>query len=123
MIFNALIVSDGVLHIIDLKSGAGIKIDAEENDQLRIYALGAMKMFDFLYQLDTVRMSIFQPKLGNVPTWETTAAALIEWANTVLTPAAQLAWNGEEGYHAGDHCRFCNMSMDCPVRLVIKYPP
>lgn len=113
---DALIVSDGVLHIIDLKSGRGVKVDAEENDQLRIYALGAMQMFDFLYRFDTVRMSIYQPRLGNVQTWETTAAELLEWAETVLVPAAKLAWDGKGGYCAGDHCRFCKAKAECRAR-------
>ena len=113
---DALIVSDSVLHIIDLKSGRGVKVDAEENDQLRIYSLGAMQMFDFLYQFDTVRMSIYQPRLGNVQTWETTAEALTEWAETVLAPAAKLAWEGGGGYRVGDHCRFCKAKAECRAR-------
>jgi len=113
---DALIVSDGVLHIIDLKSGRGVKVDAEENDQLRIYALGAMQMFDSLYRFDTVRMSIYQPRLGNVQTWETTAAELVKWAETVLIPAAKLAWDGKGGYSAGDHCRFCKAKAECKAR-------
>lgn len=113
---DALILSDGVLHIVDLKSGRGVKVDAEENDQLRIYALGAMQMFGFLYDLGTVRLSIYQPRLGNVQTWETTAADLLLWAETVLAPAAQLAWKGEGGYRAGDHCRFCRAKAECRAR-------
>lgn len=113
---DALIVSDGVLHIIDLKSGRGVKVNAEENDQLRIYALGAMRMFAFLYRFDTVRMSIYQPRLGNVQTWETTAEALTEWAETVLVPAAKLAWDGKGGYKAGEHCRFCKAKAECRAR-------
>jgi hypothetical protein len=113
---DALIVSDGVLHIIDLKSGRGVKVDAEENDQLRIYALGAMRMFDFLYRFDIVRMSIFQPRLGNVQTWEVSADSLTDWAETVLAPAASLAWSGEGSYAAGDHCRFCKAKAECRAR-------
>ena len=113
---DALIVSDGVLHIVDLKSGRGVKVDAEENDQLRIYSLGAMQMFDFLYRFEIVRMSIYQPRLGNVQTWEVRADALTEWAKTVLVPAANLAWNGEGGYAAGEHCRFCKAKAECRAR-------
>ena len=113
---DALIVSDGILHIIDLKSGRGVKVDAEENDQLRIYAIGAMQMFGFLYRFDTVRMSIYQPRLGNVQTWETTAEALAEWAEAVLVPAAKLAWDGKGSYKAGGHCRFCKAKAECRAR-------
>lgn len=113
---DALIVSDAVLHIIDLKSGRGIRVDAEENDQLRIYALGALAMFDFLYDIATVRMSIFQPKLGNCSTWEISATALTDWAKNTLKPAAQLAWNGGGDYKAGSHCQFCKAKAECRKR-------
>ena len=113
---DALIVSDAVLHIIDLKSGRGIRVDAEENDQLRIYALGALAMFDFLFDFNTVRMSIFQPKLGNCSTWEISVAELTDWAKNTLIPAAQLAWNGGGDYKAGSHCQFCKAKAECRKR-------
>lgn len=113
---DALIVSEGVLHIIDLKSGRGVKVDAEENDQLQIYSLGALQMFDCLYPIDIVRMSIYQPRLGNVQTWETTVKELTEWAETVLMPAAKLAWDGKGNFCAGDHCRFCKAKAECRAR-------
>ncbi|MDY4784695.1 DUF2800 domain-containing protein [Pygmaiobacter massiliensis] len=113
---DALIVSDGVLHIIDLKSGSGIKVDAEGNDQLRIYSLGALAMFGFLYDIATVRMSIFQPKLGNCSTWEIPVDELTGWAENTLIPAARLAWNGEGDYKAGTHCQFCKAKAECRKR-------
>lgn len=113
---DALIVSDGVFHIIDLKSGSGIKVDAEENNQLRIYSLGALAMFDFIYDITTVRMSIFQPKLGNCSTWEIPVGELTDWAENTLIPAAQLAWNGEGDYKAGSHCQFCKAKAECRER-------
>lgn len=113
---DALIVADGVIHVIDLKSGCGIKVDAEGNDQLRIYALGGLSMFDFLYNIDTVRMSIFQPRLGNCSTWEISVAELTDWAESTLIPAAQLAWNGKGEYKSGPHCRFCKAKAECRER-------
>lgn len=112
---DALIVSDDVLHIIDLKSGY-VKVDAEENDQLRIYALASLTMFDFLFDINTVRMSIFQPKLGNCSTWEIPVTELTDWANDTLIPAAQLAWNGGGEYKAGSHCQFCKAKAECRER-------
>lgn len=113
---DALIVSDGVLHIIDLKSGCGIKVDSEENDQLRIYSLGALVMFDFLYDITMVRMSIFQPRIGNCSTWEISVTELRDWAENTLIPAAQLAWNGGGEYKAGSHCQFCKAKAECRKR-------
>lgn len=83
---DALIISDGVLHICDLKYGTGVKVDAVGNDQLRIYALGAFEMFSCLYDISTVRMSIFQPRLSHSDTWELPIDELLKWANEVLGP-------------------------------------
>ena len=113
---DALIISEDVLQIIDLKAGRGVKVDAEGNDQLRIYALGALEMFGFLYPVHTVRMSIFQPRLANCSTWEVSREDIERWAEEVLKPAAELAWYGNGDYKAGDHCRFCKAKAECRER-------
>ncbi len=113
---DALIISDGMLHIIDLKYGRGVKIDAEGNDQLRIYTLGALDMFGFLYPVNTVRMSIFQPRLGGCSTWEVSCEDIEKWAEEILKPAAELAWYGNGDYKAGDHCQFCKAKAECRER-------
>lgn len=113
---DALIISDGVLHIIDLKYGRGVKIDAAGNDQLRIYALGALEMFGFLYPIHTVRLSIFQPRIFNCSTWEVSREDIERWAEEVLKPAAELAWYGNGDYKAGSHCQFCKAKAECRER-------
>mgnify|MGYP000292535725 FL=1 len=113
---DALIISDGVLHICDLKYGTGVKVDAVGNDQLRIYALGAFEMFSCLYDISTVRMSIFQPRLSHCDTWELPIDELLKWANEVLVPAAKQAWNGQGEFKAGEHCRFCKAKSNCRKR-------
>lgn len=113
---DALIISDGVLHICDLKYGTGIKVEAVGNDQLRIYALGALEMFSCLYEISTVRMSIFQPRLSHCDTWELPVEELLKWADEVLVPAAKQAWNGEGNFKAGEHCRFCKAKTTCRKR-------
>ena len=113
---DALIISDGVLHICDLKYGTGVKVDAVGNDQLRIYALGAFEMFSCLYDISTVRMSIFLPRLSHSDTWELPIDELLKWANEVLVPAAKQAWNGQGEFKAGEHCRFCKAKSNCRKR-------
>ncbi len=117
---DVLIVSDGVLHVVDLKYGRGVKIDAEGNDQLRIYVLGALEMFGFLYTIHTVRMSIFQPRLANCATWEVSCEDIERWAEEVLKPAAELAWYGNGDYKAGDHCQFCKAKAECRERAKVN---
>lgn len=110
---DALIVSDGILHICDLKYGTGVKVEAVDNDQLRIYALGAFEMFSCLYDISTVRMSIFQPRLSHCDTWGIPIEELLKWADDVLVPVAKQAWNGEGDFKAGEHCRFCKVRATC----------
>jgi len=113
---DALIVSDGVLQVCDLKYGRGVAVVAEGNEQLMIYALGALTMFDGIYDINTIRMSIFQPRLSNCSTWEVSRDDLESWAEETLKPAARLAWEGNGEYKAGDHCRFCKAKSECRER-------
>ncbi|MCK9287822.1 MAG: DUF2800 domain-containing protein [Sphaerochaetaceae bacterium] len=113
---DALIISDGVLQICDLKYGRGVRVAAEGNEQLMIYALSALSMFEVIYDIHTIRMSIFQPRLSNCSTWEVSREKLERWAEETLKPTAQLAWAGNGNYKAGDHCQFCKAKAECRER-------
>ena len=113
---DAVIVADGLLHIIDLKYGVGILIEAERNSQMMCYALGALDTFGDLYDIDRIRMSVFQPRRENVDTWEIGKEELLRWADEVLAPTAKLAYNGEGEFAAGDHCQFCHAKATCRKR-------
>lgn len=113
---DCVIIADGTLHIIDFKYGRGILVDAYMNSQLLLYSLGALELFDCLYDIDTVSMTIFQPRRGNVSTYTLPKADLYEWADTVLAPSAELAWSGEGEYHCGEWCQFCKAKADCRER-------
>lgn len=113
---DCVIIADGTLHIVDFKYGRGILVEAEDNPQMMLYALGALELFDCLYDIDTVSMTIFQPRRGNVSTYTLPKADLYEWADTVLVPAAELAWSGEGEYHCGEWCQFCKAKADCRER-------
>ena len=113
---DCVIIADGTLHIVDFKYGRGILVEAEDNPQMMLYALGALELFDCLYDIDTVSMTIFQPRRGNVSTYTLPRADLYEWADTVLAPAAELAWSGEGEYHCGEWCQFCKAKADCRER-------
>ena len=90
---DCIIVADGTMTISDYKHGMGIKVEATDNPQLKTYALGTLAMFDFLYDINTVRLIIYQPRLENVDEWEISVAELLEWAEHTLKPTAQLAYN------------------------------
>ena len=113
---DCIIVADGTMTIVDFKYGLGILVDAENNSQMRMYALGALNLFEALYDIQTVRMCIFQPRRNNVSVAEVTKDELLHWADDVLIPAATLAAQGEGEYKAGKHCQFCKIKATCRKR-------
>lgn len=117
---DCLIVADKLLHIIDFKNGLGVLVDAEENPQMMLYALGALQLFDALYDIDTISMSIFQPRRENVSTWTITVAELKEWAEKILRPKAELAFKGEGEFNPGPWCTFCKAAVKCRARAEEK---
>ena len=117
---DCLIVADKLLHIIDFKYGLGVLVEAEENPQMMLYALGALRLFDALYDIDTISMSIFQPRRENVSTWTITVAELEEWAEKTLRPKAELAFKGEGEFNPGPWCTFCKAAVKCRARAEEK---
>ena len=83
------------IHIIDLKLGKGVVVDAEQNVQLMIYGLGVLDMLGFLYEIDTVELTIVQPRIEHFSTWEISAGELLAWGKDVLEPGAAKALSGE----------------------------
>lgn len=113
---DCLIVADDTLTVIDYKHGLGILVEAEKNPQMMCYALGALDLFDRIYDIQKVSMTIFQPRRENVSTYTLSKEDLLQWAETVLKPTAELAAKGEGEYKAGDHCRFCKIRATCRKR-------
>lgn len=113
---DVVIISDDVMEIIDLKYGKGVPVEAEGNAQLRLYALGALAAFGNLYDIQSVKMTICQPRLNNVSSAELVVEDLLDWANTEVKPKAALALNGEGTFYAGSHCKFCKAKAVCRAR-------
>lgn len=113
---DCLIVADGTLHVIDLKYGLGVLVEAERNPQMMLYAIGALALFDALYDIEQVALTVFQPRRENVSTWTISVTELNEWAEQTLKPAAELAANGEGEFCAGSWCQFCKIASTCRAR-------
>lgn len=113
---DAIVIADGTLHIIDLKYGRGVSVSAEDNPQMKLYSLGALEIFDSLYDINKVDMTIYQPRLANVSNWEIPVKDLYEWAENILKPTAELAFKGEGQYHCGEWCQFCKAKSECRER-------
>lgn len=113
---DCLIVADGTLHVIDLKYGLGVLVEAEWNPQMMLYAIGALALFDALYDIEQVALTIFQPRRENVSTWTISVTELNKWAEHTLKPAAELAAKGEGEFYAGAWCQFCRIASTCRAR-------
>ena len=113
---DMVIVTDKLVHIIDLKLGKGVPVYAEKNPQLMIYGLGVLESAEMLFTVEMVRLTIFQPRLSNSSTWEITPEELKAWGDEVLRPAGELALKGGGDLRAGSWCRFCKARFTCRQR-------
>ena len=113
---DCLIIADNILQIIDFKYGLGILVEAENNPQMMCYALGALELFDAIYDIDTVAMTVYQPRRQNVSTFEMSKDDLYRWADEVLKPTAELAFAGDGNFLCGEWCGFCKAKHECRAR-------
>ena len=113
---DCVIVADDVLQIIDYKHGLGVLVSAEKNPQMMCYALGALELFDGIYDINSIQMIIFQPRRENVSTCNISKEELLSWADEVLKPTAELAYEGKGEFKAGEHCQFCKVKATCRKR-------
>ena len=110
---DAIIIADGCLEIIDFKYGKGVRVSAEENPQMMIYALGAYEAYSFEYNINRVRMTIVQPRIDNLSEYELTTVDLLKWAALKLAPKAKEAYDGNGKQLPGEWCQFCRVKCNC----------
>ncbi len=113
---DCIIIADGTLQICDYKHGLGVLVSAEKNPQLQCYALGALELFDGIYDIDIVSMTIYQPRRENISTYKLAKDELYRWADEALRPAAELAFAGDGDFRCGEWCGFCKAKHDCRAR-------
>ena len=115
---DVVIIRDGFLHVIDLKYGKGVEVSVEGNPQIRLYALGAINMFDLMYEFKSVNMVIYQPRRESISQESMSVKDLQEWAEEVIKPAAGLALSDKPPYCPGEWCtsHFCPGAGACKAR-------
>ena len=117
---DCIIIADETLNIVDYKHGKGVEVSAEDNPQMKLYALGALELFDCLYDISKVQMTIFQPRLSNVSVFVMDKADLLNWANDELTTKAELAFEGKGELCCGEWCKFCKAKSNCKERARVN---
>ena len=113
---DAVIIGGSTMVVCDFKYGSGVEVSATENTQLMCYALGCYLAFSPIYDITTIRLMIYQPRLSNYSVWECSADTLTAWAEEELRPKAKLAEAGEGTFAAGEWCRFCKARYTCRER-------
>lgn len=117
---DCIIIDDETLNIVDYKHGKGVEVSAADNPQMKLYALGALELFDCLYDISKVQMTIFQPRLSNVSVFVMDKADLLNWANDELTAKAELAFEGKGELCCGEWCKFCKAKSNCKERARVN---
>lgn len=112
---DCIVIGGKVLHVIDLKYGKGVQVEATENPQMMLYALGALAAYSMLYAIETVKMTIVQPRLDNISEYEMSVTDLTAWGESIK-PVAQIAFEGKGEFCAGEWCRFCRAKAQCRAR-------
>lgn len=116
---DCIIISDGILSLIDFKYGQGVLVQADHNEQLMTYAAGAVDTFGEIYDFTEVEMSIFQPRRASVDTFSMSKEDLLSWADNELAPKAKMAFEGKGDFHCGAWCKFCAISGECRERAKV----
>lgn len=113
---DCIVIADGVMNVVDYKHGKGVEVSAAENPQMMLYALGALEIFDGIYDIEEVRMTIYQPRKSNISVSVIEKDELLEWAQNGLIYKAKLAFEGQGEFHCGEWCRFCKAKAECRER-------
>lgn len=109
-----IIQSDGTLRVIDLKYGQGVRVDAEDNSQAMLYALGAYADFGYIHDINTIEITIHQPRLDHVSEWAISVDQLLEWGEEVKVKALA-CFEPDAPRNAGDkQCQWCKAKATCP---------
>ena len=116
---DCIMIGAGRLCVIDYKNGAGVPVDACENSQMMLYALGALKVYAPIFgsSIREIHLAIVQPNAGGVKEWGCTRETLEEWGDSIK-PTAALAFAGEGEFCAGAWCDkgFCPARAQCSAR-------
>jgi hypothetical protein len=110
---DCIIIQGDTMDVIDYKYGKGVAVSAQDNPQMKLYGLGAYSDFGFAYDVETVRLHIYQPRMNNISVDELSVADLLTWAEKTVKPTATNAAKGKGNYNPGEHCRFCPHAGRC----------
>lgn len=110
---DCIVIQGTTMDVIDYKYGKGVAVSAKDNPQMKLYGLGALNDYGFVYDVETVRLHIYQPRMNNISVDELSVSDLLDWAEKTVKPTAAKAAKGKGEYKPGEHCRFCPHAGRC----------
>ena len=110
---DCIIIQGTTLDVIDYKYGKGVAVSATDNPQMKLYGLGALNDYGFAYDVEKIRLHIYQPRMNNISVYELSDFELLNWAEKTVKPTAENAAKGKGKYNPGEHCRFCPHAGRC----------
>ena len=116
---DAIVITDKVMHIIDLKYGKGIRVDADNNAQGKLYALGALCDYGYLYDIQYISIHIVQPRIDNISVWEIRVEDLLKWAEWVRDRAQLCALPDAPRVASQKGCMWCKAKPSCPELMAL----
>lgn len=111
---DAICINGHTVHVIDLKYGQGVRVEAERNPQGMLYALGALHEMEGIRRIDKVVIVIHQPRLDSVSEWSIAPDDLYRWAEWVSERAQEATKPNAERVPGESQCRFCDAKATCP---------
>ncbi len=113
---DCIILHDGEMQVHDLKYGMGERVEAEDNEQLKLYALGVLAGYGYLYDIEQFRLVIHMPRLDHRPEWVISTEDLLHWGDTELAQAVIEVNSPNPRYNPGEkQCRWCKAKDICPA--------
>lgn len=110
---DAIVLDDGTCHIVDLKYGQGVEVYAKENTQAMLYALGVLNEFEFIYDIDTFVLHIYQPRRNHIDSWEITKQDLLKWGEWVKQQVALCDSDDAPLSPSEKACQWCPHKANC----------
>lgn len=111
---DAIVVEGSLMRVIDLKTGGGVLVEAENNTQLLCYALGAYLKYAPAYDIDTITLTIVQPPKGNIDSWTISLEELMVFAEALKTAYASIQNEPTKFVMSDKACRWCHVKTQCP---------
>ena len=112
---DTILLGNGRIHIVDLKYGKGVQVFAERNPQAMLYALGCYAGFGWMDTVDTIRMSIVQPRLDHISEWEISVTDLLKFGEEARQAAADTTNPNAKRVPGEKQCKFCKAKAACPA--------